>query len=246
MWIFADNGQNVEVLNLIWRMNIDLTRHDPRLQASFRVQVKHFVSITFQFLASIKTETRLRAWDVDQILDFSQDDFPFRDQDTFQRSTPLFKSRDLTPEMLPRVAADNCNPMLQNVVYCLIFLNKNSAVLDGQNMSFCLDYLQKVLNLVLCSLPQILEDLSSQATKHAVARWSQYEQMSQAEKISYQAEMETLTEVQNNSSYVRTLAHLSDLLPLFTYLREFYLLDSQLGQNLQLFISWSQQHKITA
>ena len=201
--------------------------------------------MTFQCLASIKAETYLRSCDNNKLLDLNEEDIPFKDEEAFQVSKPLFKAHTYTPEMLPRAVTENSNQLLQNLMYCLIFVNKNAVALDNENISFCRDYMEKVLNLTLRTFPQILETLPSEFITRAISKTSQFEQMSEAEKINYQTELVEHIQNPDNISYIETLNHISTMIHLLKHLKQFYLTDSELGRNLEHFLTWYEKHNIS-
>ena len=242
MWILKDHGQYYEVLNVVWKLNCDLNEHDPQLSQTFGDHVKQFVFWILQYLGTTRANSHLRPYDIKQVLDLQEADLPFRHEENFKRNKSPSSLYTQSSEAVPRQVADDCDPLLQSVVTTLVFLNNHLA--DQQYISFCKEYLENILNLLLKGLPQILETLPDEAARGFSARVSEFNQMSAGEKMDFQNQLQALLQTPDNVSFIRTVKNFRDLAPLLIHLGEFYSTDSELAQNLQNFILWIEHPSI--
>ena len=242
MWILKDHGQYYEVLNLIWKLNCDLNEHDPQLSQTFGDHVKQFVFWILQYLEITKAKSHLRPYDTKLVLDLKEADLPFKDEENLKQNKSPFNPQIQSSEAMPREVAENCDPLLQSVVTTLVFLNNNLK--DQHYISFCKEYLEKILNLLLKGLPQILEKLPNEAAKSFSARVSEFNHMSTEEKIDFQNELQTVLQTPDNVSFIKTVENFRNLAPLLIHLGQLYSRDSELAQNLEKFIAWIEKPSI--
>ena len=242
MWILKDYGHNFEILHMIWQLNCDFTKHDAVLSESFRESVMQFIFWLFQYLEITQVKSHLRQWDTEAALDLQESDLPFKDEENFKATKPPSNIQIPGSQALPREVVEKCDPLLQSVVTTLMLLNKNLK--EQNHMSFCKGYLEKILILLLKSLPQILETLPDEAARSVSSRASELDQMSLDEAANFQNELQALLQNPENVSFIKTVKNFKQLSQLMIHLDGFYSEDSEVSRNLKEFISWTEKPTI--